>query len=211
MKLILIVISLTIASPIFSQNDSSYISKKPLLVNFSPLFSPKHFGIQIGISKLLKEKEIHKKNSKVITKDQSLAFDLGFYSQKELHNSLFLTSSYTFRRINPHGFYRQLRPFLGIAQTFLNEESYSVNDKNEVILNKISGNFYLTGGIGFDLGKNFSEKQSKILRDVRIGLLFQTYYPNFKFIALRPAFQVGTSANLPSFSKKYKKKIIIKK
>ncbi len=211
MKYLCFLLPFLLIIPAFSQNDSSFIAKNSLLLNISPLFSPKHFGTQLGIAKLLSQKEIHKRNKKTFEKERWLSFDLGFYSQKELHNSLFLTSSYALKRINSHGFYRQFRPFLGIAQTFLNEESYSVNDKNEVLLNKISGNFYLTCGFGLDFGRHFSPKKSKFLRDIHAGLLMQTYYPNFKFIALRPAFQIGVSANLLTFSKNFKKKIIFKK
>jgi hypothetical protein len=196
---------------VFAQKDSSFTAKRPVIFNFSPLFSTKHFGTQIGVSQLLTLREIHKHSQKIVRKERWLYLDLGFYSQPELHNSLFLTASYSLKRINPHGFYRQFRPFLGIAETFLNEESYSVDANNNVTLNKIAGNFYLTGGFGLDFGKVFSPKKSAFIRDVHAGILVQTYYPNFRSIALRPAFQIGFSANIPTFLRNYKHKIIFRK
>jgi hypothetical protein len=211
MNKIFVVIFLLFSGTLVAQKDSSFTAMSPLVFNISPLFSSKHFGSQIGLSQFLIQKEIHRKSLKIIKKERWISLDLGFYTQPELHNSLFLTGSYTMKRINTHGYYRQFRPFLGISQTFLNEESYSVNANNEVILNGLIGNLYLTGGFGLDIGKVFSVQKSKLVRDVRIGVLVQTYYPNFGFIALRPAYQIGISADLPTFLRKYKKKIIYAK
>ncbi len=193
----------------FSQKDSVFSAQSPIVLNFTPIFSPNHFGTQIGFMKLMNQKEIHrKKHSKIILKERWLSTDLSFYHQIYLHNSLSLSAAYAFRRVNRYGFYRQIRPFIGISQTFLNEESYTVNDKNEAVLNGITGNFYLTTGLGLDFGKVF--KPNKILRDIHAGLLIQAYYPNFRFIALRPSFALGTALNLPKFSRNFNKKIIEK-
>jgi hypothetical protein len=197
--------------PVVAQKDTSFIASGSLRYEILPIISNKHFGTQIGISRLLKLKEIHKISQKIIRKERWLSLDIGFYSQPELHNSLFLTGSYSLRRINPHGFYTQFRPFLGVAETFLNEESYSVDANNNVKLNGLTGNFYLTGGFGLDIGKVFSPQKSSFIRDIHAGVLVQTYYPNFGFIALRPAFQIGLSADIQSLTKKYKKIIIFKK
>ncbi len=196
---------------IFAQKDTSFTAMIPLRYKILPMFSTKHFGSQIGISRLLKLKEIHKISQKIIQKERWLSLNVGFYSQPELHNSLFLTGSYSLRRINPHGFYTQFRPFLGVAETFLNEENYSVDANNNVKLNGITGNFYLTGGFGLDIGKIFSPQKSSFIRDIHAGFLLQSYYPNFGFIALRPSFQIGLSADIQSLTKKYKKTIIFKK
>jgi hypothetical protein len=209
-KIICLFLSLSIADA-YAQRDSFVLAQKPLLLTISPIFSKNHIGSQLILMKLMNQKEIRKQHSqKIILKERWWSADISFYTQKGLHNSLFLTSSYSFRRVNPHGFYRQLRPFLGISQTFLNEESYSVNQNNEVILNKLAGNFYLTGGMGLEIGKVLTEKQSKFFRDIHVGILAQIYYPNFRFIALRPSYQVGTSIELRRFSKNFKKKIIRK-
>ncbi len=209
-KLILLFFLLSVA-PVLAQKDTSFIATSPMRYEILPLFSTKHFGSQIGISRLLKLKEIHKISQKIIRKERWLSLDLGFYSQPELHNSLFLTGSYSLRRINPHGFYTQFRPFLGVAETFLNEESYSVDANNNVKLNGLTGNFYVTGGFGLDIGKAFSSQKSSFIRDIHAGLLIQTYYPNFGFIALRPAFQIGLSADIQGIKKSFKKIIIFKK
>jgi hypothetical protein len=159
----------------------------------------------------LKQKEIHKRSQKVIRKERWFSTNLGFYTQPELHNSLFLTGSYSLKRINSHGFYGQFRPFLGMSKTFLNEESYSVDVNNNVVLNKLTGDFYLIGGLGLGIGKVFSPEKSPFIRDIQAGFLLQAYYPNFRFIALRPAFQVGFSADLPSKMTNFKQNIIYKK
>jgi hypothetical protein len=197
--------------PVVAQKDTSFIASGSLRYEILPMFSTKHFGTQVGISRLLKLKEIHKISQKVIRKERWLSLDIGFYSQPDLHNSLFLTGSYSLRRINSHGFYTQFRPFLGVAETFLNEESYSVDANNNVKLNGLVGNFYLTGGFGLDIGKVFSPQKSSFIRDIHAGFLLQSYYPNFGFIALSPGFQVGLSADIQSLTKKYKKIIIFKK
>jgi hypothetical protein len=211
MKIILFLFFLLSSTILFAQKDTSFTATSPLRYEILPLFSTKHFGTQLGISRLLKLKEIHKISQKIIRKERWLSLDLGFYSQQELHNSLFLTGSYSLRRINPHGFYTQFRPFLGVAETFLNEESYSVDANNNVKLNGLTGNFYITGGFGLDLGKTFSSQKSRFIRDIHAGFLIQTYYPNFGFIALRPAFQIGLSADIQQFTKGFKKIIIFKK
>jgi hypothetical protein len=210
MKALLLLFFSLYAIPIIAQKDTSFIAVGSLRYEISPIISNKHFGTQLGISRLLKLKEIHKVSQKIIRKERWIFLDLGFYSQPGLHNSLFLTGSYSLRRINPHGFYTQFRPFLGVAKTFLNEESYFVDANNNVKLNGLTGNFYLTGGFALDLGKVFSPEKSNYIRDIHAGFLLQSYYPNFGFIALRPAFQIGLSADIQAFNKKYKKIIIFK-
>ncbi|MFN8347776.1 MAG: hypothetical protein U0X91_22415 [Spirosomataceae bacterium] len=196
----------------YAQRDTAFTTKAPVTYSFSLLLPIRSIGVQAGIASLLKQNEIYKhassKKPKIIRKERWLSIDLGFYSQKELHNSLFLTGSYRLRRVNPYGYYRQFSPFLGISQTFLNEESYSVTADNEVVLHKIAGNFYLTGGFGLSFGKVFTKSKAPFIRDIHAGLLMQSYYPNFRFLALHPAFQLGLEAGFPAFSRNFKKKII---
>jgi hypothetical protein len=198
----------------YAQRDTAFTAKAPVTYSFSLLLPIRSIGVQAGIASLLKQNEIYKnassKKPKIIRKERWLSVDLGFYTQKELHNSLFLTGSYTLRRVNPHGFYRQFSPFLGVSQTFLNEESYSVTADNEVVFHKTAGNFYLTGGFGLGFGKVFTEPKVKFIRDIYAGLFLQSYYPNFRFIALRPAFQLSIAGDFPSFFRNFKKKIIVR-
>jgi hypothetical protein len=199
---------LFISFQIFSQKKDYIIDKQAIILQVTPIFSKNHLGSQIGLQKLQNQIEVHKKNQKIIFRERFLGLDLSYYSQHYLHNSLSLMPNYTFRRTNPYGFYRQIRPFLGISKTFLNEESYSVNDKNEAVLNGLRGNFYITSGSNLELGKVF--KKESFINDLHVGLMLQAYYPNFRFFALRPSYSVGTSFKINSMQKGFRKKIIQK-
>ncbi len=182
-----------------AQKDSFQL---PLVVHITPIFTKRSVGSQIGVQILRQQKDLYrKKHTKLIQRERWLDLNGTFYYHQHLHNAFSLTGGYAFRRRNPSGFYRQLRPFLGISKTFLNEETYSVNAQGVVKLSRLAGDFYATTGLNLELGKTF--KSPNILDNIHAGVVLQVYYPNFRFIALQSFFSIGTAIKIDKIRKKF--------
>jgi hypothetical protein len=198
-----------------SLRDTSFESKTPILVNASTLFSTKSMGFHASLEKYLVQKEIHKmtKSGKtaIVKKDRLLSLDLGYYFQDGLHHNWFLTSSYTLKRTERHGFYATLSPMLGVSRTFLTEETYAVDNNGGISVDKFAGTWYLFSGFNMGVGKTFKEEKNFILKDVYAKLFFQVLYPNFGFISFKPSIQIGTSLNINKIERHSKKIIKFKK
>jgi hypothetical protein len=196
-KLVLFFLLLPIVG--FAQKDSFHM---PLVLHVTPIFTKRSIGTQIGVQILRQQKDTYRKHhTKLIQRERWLDFDATFYYHQHLHNAFSLTGGYAFRRRNPSGFYRQLRPFLGVSKTFLNEETYRVNEQGVVELSKFAGDFYSTAGLNLELGKVF--KSSAILDNIHAGVILQVYYPNFRFISLQSFFSIGTAIKIHNIQKKF--------
>lgn len=196
-KILLAFLWLPIVS--IAQKDSLQM---PLVVHVTPIFTKRSVGSQLGVQILRQQKDLYRKHhTKLIQRERWLDVNASFYYHQHLHNAFLLTGGYAFRRRNPSGFYQQLRPFLGISKTFLNEETYRVNPQNVVELRRLTGDFYATTGLNLELGKVF--KSPSILDNVHAGVLLQVYYPNFRFLALQSFFSIGTAVKVDKIRKKY--------
>jgi hypothetical protein len=193
--------------------DSIYTVQTPLIVNTSALFSTQSIGFQAGIEKYLLQKDIQKLRKsgriKTIEKDRFLALDLGYYYQNGLHHNWFLTAAYAMKRTKSSGFFTEFKPMLGVSRTFLTEETYTVDANGGVSLDKLAGNWYVTSGFSYGIGKTFKADKNLFFKDIYLKTFLQVFYPNFGFIALKPSLQIGTSFQLNHYQKSIKK--VIKK
>lgn len=180
----------------------------------SLLFSRKNIGVTAGLGQHLFRKELvrYKKSGsiKTLKKDRWLYCDLGYYYQSGIYHNWFITASYTLRRMRSKGYYFEFSPFLGLSRTFLTEETYTISENGTVKLKKFNGNWYINGGFGYGFGKTFKEGKNSLLKSVYLNIYTQLLYPNFRFIAIRPFWQIGTSFNLHKVSQ-LTRKIILKK
>lgn len=196
-----------------ASKDSIYSVQAPLIVNISTLFSTQSVGFQLGIEKYLVQKEIQKLRKsgriKTIEKDRFLALDLGYYYQNGLHHNWFLTAAYAMKRTKSSGFFTEFKPMLGVSRTFLTEETYAVDANGGISLNKLAGDWYVTSGFSYGIGKTFKADKNFFLKNIYLKTLWQVFYPNFGFIVLKPSLQIGTSFQLNRYQKSIKK--VIKK
>jgi hypothetical protein len=182
-----------------TKTDSIYFSKMPVSVKVISLFTNRNLGCQFGFGKYLTVKEIHKTKKsgkeKLIIKSKIVSVDLGYYYQSGLHHNWFISSSYIMRRTGKRGFYAEGAPALGISRTFLTKATYKVSNQGEVAIKKWAGNFYLLSGLAIGGGKTFKNTKF-ILNEINAKLYFQLLYPNYRFINMKPFFQLGTSSNI---------------
>ncbi len=181
----LLFISLFLTNHCIAQKDTLGLIQKPLFVTLGTSFKPNYLGFQIGIFQLKKQKIVKRFPKSNIKISKYIGGELGFYSQKYVQNGFFSNLYWTRRTTFAKGTYLQIKPQIGLVKTFLNEESYSVID-NTVKLNAVKGDFYISGGLGLAVGKSF---QKGIIRAIEVGGQAIVFYPNFRFISLRPAFQ----------------------
>jgi hypothetical protein len=180
-----------------AKKDTAYLIKTPIVIRNAVLFSAKSYGGQLSIGNCVIQKHTYKSKksgrTKLIKRDRSLFFDLGYYYQSGLHHNWFNIASYSMRRINKKGYYTELAPMLGISRTFLTDETYSVDEDGAVALKKAAGSWYIASGLSYGIGKSFSGAKDYFLKDIYLKLVVQMFYPNNQFIAIKPTFQVGTS------------------
>lgn len=191
------------------KKDTTYWVTTPTIIKTSTLLTTQSIGFQASVEKYFIQKEINKLRKsgrvKTIRKDRFLSIDLGYYYQSGLHHNWFLTSTYNLRRTGKRGFYAEFSPFIGISRTFITEETYKVNGNGNVELSNLAGDWYLTSGFGYGVGKTFNPSKSFLLKDIYAKLFIQYMYPNFGFIGLKPSIQVGTSFSLDKWQQRSKK------
>ena len=196
-------------NPIILKKDTTYWATAPTIIKTSSLFSTRSIGFQASVEKYFIHKEINKLRKsgriKTIKKDRFLSLDLGYYYQSGLHHNWFLTGTYSLRRTGKRGFYAEFSPFIGLSRTFIAEETYKVNSNGDVELSHLSGDWYLTSGFGYGMGKTFDTPKSFLLKDIYAKLFIQYMYPNFGFIGLKPSIQVGTSFSLDKLQQRSKR------
>ncbi|MDZ7879666.1 MAG: hypothetical protein U5L45_18455 [Saprospiraceae bacterium] len=197
-----------------TKNDTIIAIKSPILTKQSLLFSTNSLGGQIGVGKLLKQRETHRftksGQERIKTKSRALYATLGYYYQPDFQHNWSLAAEYAMSRVNRKGLYSEFAPFLGVSRTFLTATSYSVSDNGVVTKDNLAGNWYVTGGFSTGLGKHFETPKWGSLETVSAKFVLQTFYPNFKFIAIKPYFQVQTTWELPKFETNAQKMIKFK-
>ena len=196
------------------RKDTVLTQQSAVSMRQSFLFSTNSIGGQMGIGKLLKQKEIHrfKKSGyeKIATKSRFLYGNIGYYYQPDFQHNWSLTADYTLSRTSKNGFYSEFSPFLGISRTFLTATTYTVGDSGNVTKKHLAGNWYLTSGFSTGLGVNFRQPKWASLKTIAAKLVVQTFYPNFRFIAIKPYFQLQTAWELPKKQTNFTKKIKFK-
>jgi hypothetical protein len=196
------------------KKDTTYWTTTPTLVRASSLVSTRSIGFQASVEKYFIQKEFNtfRKSGrlKTIRKDRFLSLDLGYYYQSGLHHNWFLTGTYHLRRTGKRGFYAEFSPFVGLSRTFIADETYKVSGNGSVELSQAAGDWFLTSGFSYGFGKTFNPSKSFLLKDVYAKFFIQYMYPNFGFIGLKPAIQVGTSFSLDKWQQRSKKIIKFK-
>ncbi len=189
----------------FVGKDTSLKIKMPVILKTSTLFTPKSIGFQIGLDQYFIEKIILKQRKsgaiKTIKKDRFLSLDLGYYYQAGLHHNWSLTAAYVLKRTGNRGFYSEFSPFLGVSRTFIAEETYSVDNNNNVTISKLAGDWYATSGFSYGIGQTFNPHRNFMLKDISLKLFMPIFYPNFGSVAIKPQLQLGTSFQLDAIKK----------
>ncbi len=191
------------------KKDTTYWTTTPTIIKTSALLTNRSIGFQASVEKYFIQKEIHKLRKsgsiKTIKKDRFLSVDVGYYYQSGLHHNWFLTGTYNLRRTGKRGIYAEFSPFIGISRTFISDETYKVNSNGSVELSPLAGDWFLTSGFSYGIGKTFKEQKNFLLKDIYAKLFIQYMYPNFGFIGLKPSIQVGTSFSLDKWQQRSKK------
>lgn len=191
--------------------DTVVSMRTPVLLRPSFWFTNKLLGAQVGLGKTvaLKEKHVFKRSGKekINTKSRVLYGNLGYYDQPGLHQNALLTAEYAMTRANRRGFYTEFTPLLGVSRTFLPGTTYEVDDVGNVSIDKNAGNWTLTGGLGLGLGKSFENKPFHPLKTISARLVTQVFYPNFRFVSLKPSLQLNTTWELNRLQTLVDKKI----
>jgi hypothetical protein len=193
------------------QKDTAFWTTTPTFVKVSSLVTTQSIGFQASVEKYFIQKEINKIRKsgriKTIREDRFLSLDLGYYYQAGLHHNWFLTGTYHLRRTGKRGIYAEFSPFVGISRTYISDETYKINSNGGVELSHLAGDWFLTSGFSYGIGKTFNESKSFLLKDIYAKLFLQYMYPNFGFIGFKPSFQIGTSFSLDKWQQRSKKRI----
>ena len=192
---------------VFSQNpthnDTTIAQQTPVLMKQSLLFSTNMLGWSMSVGKLLKQKEFHrfKKSGyeKIVTKNRILYGTIGYFHQPKFQDNWSLTAEYAMTRRNKNGFYSEFTPFLGVSRAFLPASTYTVGDNGTVTKENLAGSWYLTGGFSTGLGKAFDATKGQPLKTLSAKFVLQGFYPNFKFVAIKPYFQLSSAWGIPKF------------
>ena len=181
--------------------DTTIAQQTPVLMKHSLLFSTNVLGWRMGVGKLLKQKETHRfKQSgveKIRTKSRALYANIAYFYQPDFQHNWSLTAEYAMSRRNKNGFYSEFTPFLGLTRTFLTATTYTVSDNGTVNKENLAGNWYLTGGFSTGLGRAFDGQKGQPLKTLSANFVLQTFYPSFRFIAIKPYFQLSSTWALP--------------
>jgi hypothetical protein len=153
-----------------------------------------HYGLKIGIEYpiWIKEKVKTKKSSKEIPK-QKLIFisgNIGGYFHKRNHIGIFVNSEIGYRKTRLRGFRYEFLIGLGYFHTFLQGDTYEVNDDGSVERIPLAGQANLmipiSAGIGYDFKFCYNKPFNLYLKP---GFFIQ--YPYNLAIAIRPTIEFG--------------------
>ena len=195
------IIMLTIGNTLVCAQNKSHYYQTPVWEH-NIIFGTNHFGYQnaIGYENKFITKHKIKFNSteKLILKHRNRLVSLGFYIQPQLHTNILL--SYHFQNIRDYkrGWYREFSPQLGISRTFLNQATYVVNSNGEVSQKHFAGDWRLMGGFNWGLGKQLKIKSDPKAMNVYLRLNTMIFYPNFRFVSIKPSLVIGGSFYLKS-------------
>jgi hypothetical protein len=153
-----------------------------------------HYGIKIGTEYPLwsHEKIKVRKNLKEIHKNKSVFVtgNIGCYVQKRYHVGLFVNSELGYRKTRSKGISCEWLLGLGYLHTFLQGDTYQVNDDGSVERVKLAGQSNLMALLAFGVGYNFNYYYHKPYAfHLKPGFFIQ--YPYNTAIAVRPTIDLG--------------------
>ncbi|MBN1116158.1 MAG: hypothetical protein JXA77_03070 [Bacteroidales bacterium] len=124
-----------------------------------------HPGYKVGFEyEFWSIDKVHtKKNGNVIDRKHSffLSENISNYYHSRNHVGLLLNSEIGYRYIREKGFMYEAALGLGYFHTFINGDTYSVNDNNEVSRIPLAGQSNFSSLYSFGIGKDYSFKMGK--------------------------------------------------
>ncbi len=156
-------------------------------------------GFKLGIERPFKV--IQKENkSKTISKERYWTYNLGFYKHKTFHSNTYLLVERQKRRQYPNGFFIETAPGIGYSRTFLDGETYKVDNNGTVSKKSAIGHNYAMLSFAAGLGYDFSKK-----KEIPIKAYFKPSVfiltPFNSFVYARPTVELGVIYTPKSFWK----------
>jgi hypothetical protein len=153
-----------------------------------------HYGLKVGTEYPLwsKEKIKVRRNSKAIHKNKSVFItgNIGCYIHKRYHTGLFINSEIGYRKTRNKGLTCEYLLGIGYLHTFLQGDTYRVNDNGSVERVILAGQSNLMTSLAFGLGYNFNYHFHKPFSlYLKPGFFIQ--YPYNTAIAIRPTIESG--------------------
>ena len=156
-------------------------------------------GATAGLEFPIREVEIHKfgkRREKLVFREHYLSGDLSLYDHPGFHTNLYLTFSYNFRRIAPHGFFAGYAIGPGISRTFFGGTTYRVNDAGQVQAQSVGGHFYFALVASAILGKDFRNTKLELPIALSLKPSVLLLMPYAGRIYWRPTLDLGISFDL---------------
>lgn len=153
-----------------------------------------HYGVKAGTEYPLWSKEIVKvkRNSKEIHKNKSVFVtgNIGCYIHKRNHVGLFVNSEIGYRKTRNKGLNYEYLLGIGYLHTFLQGDTYQVNDDGSVERVHLAGQSNLMASLSFGVGYNFDYHYHKpYALFIKPGFFIQ--YPYNTAFAVRPTIDLG--------------------
>ncbi len=153
-----------------------------------------HYGIKAGVEYPLwsKEKIKTRRNTKDIHKTKLLFVtgNVGCYVHERNHTGLFVNTEIGYRKTCNKGIRYESHLGVGYLHTFLQGDTYRVNDDGSVEREKSAGQSNLMASLSFGTGYDFSYYYHKPF-SVYIKPGFFIQYPYNTIAAIRPTIDMG--------------------
>ena len=153
-----------------------------------------HYGIKITTEfPLLTSDKVKTKNSgKIVNKRRDIFINgnIGGYFHKQNNVGVFIVGELGYRKTRKKGFKYEFILGLGYLHTFLQGDTYEVNDNGDIKRVRLAGQSNLMIPISIGLGYDFNYNYKKpISMSIKPGLFIQ--YPYNIAVAVRPTIDFG--------------------
>ena len=183
------------------------VEARPFQAKVAYLGAVSYPGFKLGIEIPMKEKEIHKKSGKIITKTSFLNVNYGFYHHRTFHDNNWLTAEWFKRRSNTHGFMTEASLGLGYSRTFLSGATFEVSDAGQVTKVAAAGDNFLHFTMGVGVGYTFKKADKMpVTAYLKTNLMILTPYNNFIYV--RPTVELGIVTPLSIWTKNITKNLL---
>jgi hypothetical protein len=153
-----------------------------------------HYGLKITteLSLLTKDKVKTKNSGKIVNKRKEIFItgNIGGYFHKRNNIGVFIGSELGYRKTRKHGFKYEFLFGLDYLHTFLQGDTYEVNDDRDVKRVKLAGQSNLMIPISIGFGYDFNYYYKKPI-SVSIKPGFYIQYPYNIAVAVRPTIDFG--------------------